>query len=584
MNEFASGRQPVTIVELDQDFCNLEYGVAPCTAAIGTTGDRKCYNTRITCQDAANYDRGNLTLKFSDIEVRGEIIIPSLVSVTSTPTEINIGNSDRNSAPLGRRASVNIVIQDHPYDDALVDKYERDFDPMKRGTFWSKWIARNPFYQNRLIRIKEGYLGQSLNEMQTRHYVINQINGPDSNGRVTIIANDILKLAEDDRAQCPRPSNGRLAASIDDSDTSFSLLPTGIGSEYPASGIGIIEKELISYTRSGDNITITGRALRGTEAAEHDADSAFQVVQVFNNVRVDALIKTLLEDFGNIDSSYIPFSAWEAEAGTFLAGFNLTAWITEPTGVSELIGEIAQQCLCYIWWDERAQEIRFRSIRPAIQEDIIKNITQDNNIIANSVKIERDPKQRISQLWFYFRQINPTLSLTDATNYGRTDIRVDLDAESADQFGERRVRRIFSRWLDETNEGEIIATTTRLLERYKVNPTYVYFSLDAKDRDLKVGDVISFTHRSFVDDTGNFSVEALQVIRLDEAEAGHRINYKCQFFGFALTGVGARSVFIMANDAPDYDAASDDQKLFGGWIAENEAPYFPDDGDAYRIV
>ena len=38
--------------------CSLDYGVAPCTAEVGTTGSYKCYNSPRTCQDAANFDEG----------------------------------------------------------------------------------------------------------------------------------------------------------------------------------------------------------------------------------------------------------------------------------------------------------------------------------------------------------------------------------------------------------------------------------------------------------------------------------------------------------------------------------------------
>jgi hypothetical protein len=44
------GRRPITIVEVDLDFCQNTYGLAPCTAAIGTTGTVKCFNTFKSCQ------------------------------------------------------------------------------------------------------------------------------------------------------------------------------------------------------------------------------------------------------------------------------------------------------------------------------------------------------------------------------------------------------------------------------------------------------------------------------------------------------------------------------------------------------
>ena len=46
-------REHIYIVELELDYCSLEFGVAPCTAT--GSGDAKCFNTFETCQDLPNY-------------------------------------------------------------------------------------------------------------------------------------------------------------------------------------------------------------------------------------------------------------------------------------------------------------------------------------------------------------------------------------------------------------------------------------------------------------------------------------------------------------------------------------------------
>lgn len=65
-----AGRRPCTIVEIDQDVCSLTYGCGACTAAIGTTGSRKCYNTRETCQDPVNFTKTSQTLRFSNRRIK----------------------------------------------------------------------------------------------------------------------------------------------------------------------------------------------------------------------------------------------------------------------------------------------------------------------------------------------------------------------------------------------------------------------------------------------------------------------------------------------------------------------------------
>lgn len=591
VDENTIGRESITIVEIDQDFCNNIYNSAPCTAILNTTGFTKCFNTLATCQDSTNFDKGSITLRFCEPRPnfpRGDFIIPSLVSVTNNPTEITIGGSDKDSTPLGRRASVTITLRDHPYNDKIVDPYrlERDYDPLSRGTFWNKWIARNPYHQNRSLRIREGYVGQAIEDMRTRNYIIEKVDGPDSSGRVTIVAKDILKRADDKRAQCPLPSTGRLDADITSLAVALTLSPAGIGnSEYPASGTAIMGSELVTYTRVGDIVTLTARGLRGTEAEDHEEDEVFQQVKTYVNERVDNVIIDLLQNFGGIDSSFIPSADWNTEASTYLAGFTLNTWITEPTGVSTLLAELVNQCICYIWWDEVTQKIQFRAIRPAIpNETIIKEVNENSHIIAESMKIQRDSNQRLSQVWIYYAQYDPTGSLSSGANFRRIDVTIDAAAESAVQYGESRIKRIYSRWFDDSNGGAALTAATRLLLRYRDNPLYITFTMDAKDRNVLVGDIIQFTHRNLVDSTGAPRVDILQVVKVTETDPGHKAEYKCQAFGFAISGYGSRFCYIMDNAAPDYDVATDAEKEFGGWICDNDGSFAFDDGDAYRIV
>lgn len=585
VDEFSVGREPITVVEIDQDFCSLEYGVLPCQASLGVTGQRKCFNTLNTCQDISNFNKSFLTLRFStdtSYVFTEALVLPSVRSVSTRATEINVGGGNNNSKPLGRRASVTITLQDTPWNDKLVDKYrtERDYNPIERGTFWSKWLNRNPYYQNRPIRVKEGYVGQSLSEMRTRSYVIDEISGPDSNGRVTIKAKDILKLADDKKAQAPLPSNGQLSVAISDSDTVFDLLPAGVGDEeYPASGTASIGDEIVLFTRVADTITLTQRGVRGSEIQSHDEGDTFQLALVYQDVRVENVIYDLLVNYANIDPSFINLAEWNDEASEFLAGYLLTTIITEPEGVNKLLSELVEQCICYIFWDEIDQKIRFDAIKPIIPAvDVIPELDESNAIIADSFKVERKSDERLSQVWVYYTQRDPTESIDKKSNFGRVQVNVDLDAETDLQYGEKSVKEIFSRWFDGTNNGEALTTGTRILSRYRDNPLYVTFDVDAKDRSIKTADIIQVTHRSIVDDTGQEVPVLLQVISTTEVESGHKMRYRCQEYGFS-----GRLAFIVPDDYPDYSLASQAQRNFGAWIAPDSG-FFADDTEAYKII
>src|SRR5690606_2031091 len=227
----------VELVEIDIPFCSLTYGVAPCAAELGVTGERKCFNTRRTCQDTENFDPEPLTLRFIRPSVSLDYdAIPSLEGVSITPQEIDPGVS------MGKRESVRVTFADHPHSDAGLDKYlsERGYDAFKRGTWWWQLRARGTTLNGLPLRILRGEAGTPLAEMTVSHYLIESAAGPD--GRTfSITAKDVLKVADGDRAQAPAVSRGELGSAIGDTGGSFSLVPTGIGDlDYPSSGKAVI--------------------------------------------------------------------------------------------------------------------------------------------------------------------------------------------------------------------------------------------------------------------------------------------------------------------------------------------------------
>lgn len=581
------GRQPITVIEIDQDQCQLTYGVAPCTAALGVTGEHKCFNTFRTCQDPDNIDLGTLTLRFcTAVENNGLAktitVIPSILTIDTVPTEINVGGVSEGVGPLGQRAKITATFRDHPYHDRLVDPYwrERDFDPSTRSTFWSKWLARNPYHQGRNLRVYEGYVGQTIAEMRVRHYVIDRIDGPDQD-IVKVIAKDPLKQLDSARAQAPLPSSGVLDAAITDTDTALVLSPSGVGNtDYPASGIGRIGTELVSYTRSGDAVTITARALRATDAATHEAGDIFQDVYVVNNVRIDLALQELMVDYAGMDPAFIDAADWAAESTLWLSGFNVSTWITEPRGVGALVGELVAQALCFLWWDEREQKIIFRAVRPYYpRTDALPiEVSDAANVVADSVKIEVRPDERISQVLVYYAQINPTGANEEATNYARFRSLIDQESEEPEQYGDKRIKTIFANWLDESNDASAVVVASRIIERFRDPPKVIGFVADAKDDDIRVGRVISFSHRGLVDFQGEVEPALLQIMSSRELEAGHSIEFSARPY-LSRTRYG----LITEDTAPDYSSATDEEKASGAWIALDETGFANGD-PPYRIL
>ncbi|MGF7161291.1 hypothetical protein FHS85_002926 [Rhodoligotrophos appendicifer] len=464
----------LTYVEVDVDYCSLSYGVAPCTAEVGVTGDAKCFNTLATCQDRANFANSPVTLRFAqdaDFLPREIDAIPSLISVNFSPAAISLGEN------LGTRASISIDFGDHPWPDTGqgFDKYvsERGYDPFRQGTFWGKFRARQPFLQGRPIRLIRGAVGQSLAEMETRHFIIESFTGPDQEGKYRIVAKDVLKLADADRAQAPLLSNGFLLTSIDADDMAITLTPSGVGNaEYPASGYAAIGgSEIVTYTRTGDAVTITARAQLNTLAQEHDGGDRFQVVLRYVAEDPAEIISDLLQTYASVPSGYIPLADWQTETATYLQRV-YSADIAEPTGVDKLVSELVEQAALALWWDDINAKIKFQVLR-AIPTSATR--FDEENVLAGSFGFAEQPAKRLSQIWTYFGQINPLLRQTDPNNY--RSVAATIDAEAEADYGSPAIRKIYSRWIPQFGRSIALRQNDIQLGRFRDPPRKFNFSV-----------------------------------------------------------------------------------------------------------
>ncbi len=85
--------------------------------------------------------------------------IPSIESVEFDPAKISLGKD------LGIRASLRVTLKDH--------RHIMAGEPYGQGTFFGKWRARYGVrLRGRSIRLIRGFVGQALEDMDTRHYVI----------------------------------------------------------------------------------------------------------------------------------------------------------------------------------------------------------------------------------------------------------------------------------------------------------------------------------------------------------------------------------------------------------------------------
>ena len=706
-------KQPVELVELKPKRCSRTYGSSPCAAALGVTGNRKCFNTRTTCQDLPNFAETTHTLRFAekaeDLPLELDAI-PSLRGVSFRGSRLNVAGLSATSGPLGLRSAVSLTFQDHPDGDTATDPYlaDRDYDPQTRGTFWPKWIARNQDWQDteldvvsldvgprRLPVYNDGFdadtsgewsrgfdavngtiavasssivytkgsgdstrprivrpvaveagrryratapapTGTATNKQfwispndngglpttddvitpivtnaatdaefiapgpivyavlrtgtdsttgQTvaidsvliepaetrRSAFLESVDGPDAQGRVTVMGRDILSRIDGKKVQAPRATDGALAADITATATQCWITDADYNDYVQQGGLGSIMRigrEIIRFATvtagtgpENRRFTSLVRGLYGTKAEAHGVGATAQACLEFVDRPPVEILQTLLEDFGGIPGTWLPVADWEAEAERWLGPYaELSAVISEPTGVDELVGEIAESCMLYLWTDDKARLIRMRAVRPP-EEDVFP-LTDAEHILAGSLSRSIKIEEQISRAEVYFGMTDVTEKLDEERNYRAVRVR------SGVQLGQPRARKIYSRWLK--TDAQATQTARVLMNAANTLPVYVTCSVGFKDAErLGVGAVVELTTRLLQDDTGAVTPALFQLVEANE-RGGETMTLTLRSFG----GFPAPS-YYMASDSNDFADATaaelaegcfytDDDGLLGG--------------------
>lgn len=561
------GRRPITVVELVLDACANVYGTAPCTAAVGTTGAQKCFNTYKSCQDTPNYVKTAKTYKFTEDNSFlpiGENVFPCITGVDISPTQLD---------PKGFAvsASVTVTLKDFPHHDRGIDPYvaERLYSANGQGSFFGKLRARNPYLENRVLKVSTGYIDDNrMIYTQSRTYFIDHIDGPSADGTVQIVGKDALRFADAEKAKAPAQSSSTLAAAMTNVATSFTLLPAGIGASYPASGSVRIDDEVIRYTSvTGDALGGLTRGSDGTTAASHDINGKVQLCLRYTAQSIPYIINDLLTTYAGLDPSYITMADWLVENSNWLPTFTSTVLITQPEGVKDLIEEIIESTGCILWWDDIGAQVRFKVIAPPLPTSLPMQIDETSNILAGSFSVSDLQKERVSKVITYYSLNSPIADLKPE-NFKSVSIVVDTTGEGVNAYGTANDRTIYNRWVPTDQLAAEIGA--RILGRYKETPRQVTFDLDAKDA-LKTGDLVDVTSRLIQDPYGKPLIIRCLVTETRLTAMGSKNTY----VALQASNTAGSAALIAPDATSDWTSASTSQKRTYMFIS-NDAGFMSD--------
>lgn len=586
-------RQRVQWVEIDVPWCDHVWGTAPCAAALGGIYERKCFQTFGTCGDPDNFSPGVRTITLfpnvAGIPVM-QGIFPVLQSLKESEATVNISGSDSSLSAFGKRGTFEAKCSDPKDSDRYFDKYHAErisgaaqldaigYVPGDLGTLFRRLKARWPHYAGRNARCCDGWLEDGvLTTDETRYFILTDFE-TDTQSSAVFKGRDILDVAGNDRALCPKPSNGKLTLDISDVDTSITLTPTGIGDdEYSASGVGCIGSEIVTFTRSGDVVTLTARGTEGTTAASHNALDTFQQAAVFND-RADLVLNDILTNYAPVPTSYIPLSEWEDEMLLGSPSLVLKATLPKPELVSKLVPEIAMLGLS-VFLKDGGSSIGLRTNRPVALSDVTWEIT-DDDLLPGGITAKAKDDARLTEVLFESVQIDPTKGTSDG-NFQRGQYTVDGDAKNPNAYGDSRLKVAKVRWINQGDDVRMRAITLRYLARFVTAPRIV----EAVVRKSKYGaagltDIAYVTTNQETDTIGRAVRQAYQIIG-KKRESTSTVRLTLQ--RFAQT---KRYIRFMpaATSTPLYDDATAYERANGFYFVAAANPKFSDGSGPYYFT
>lgn len=456
-------KRPITIVDIVTGYCSNVWNTAPCAPLAGQT---YCFNTYPTCVDSdgavaidkVNFAATTKTYQFcktTDMQL-ADTIRPYVISISDLPQKI--------SNKISVKQRITIEMQDEPDTDVGIDLYYSlrtgyTTPSAIPGTFWQKWMARNPNYRNATVKIKEGFEGMAEADFQIT-FVGTIDNIKTERGKVRIQCVDSWKALEDFKR--PYKINATLAADITTGTSITFTLVCDSNTILPTTNSWLkIGDEILyysTYNLSTKLVTLPGGACRGiagTTAAAHLAGAKVEHVWcIWGNAyfvmrlliaQAGLSYDTSFEDLINNLVAITPF------VGTVL---------TTPTSFATLYFELVQLMQCKSWYDivSGAAVVTLRSdllydewsgTLPTFIS-AMPSINDESGIISASKNIEGNEDSQYSNFELYYDA--PLFSSISEDNAALIYRGVNEDAYNANFYGDT-YKTIFTRWWNTYNEN-----------------------------------------------------------------------------------------------------------------------------------
>lgn len=295
---------------------------------------------------------------------------------------------------------------------------------------------------------------------------------------------------------------------------------SGNGVQYPDPAVTgkpqyvSIGKEVIRYDAvAGDTLSWTTSAYRaqaGSTREDHKLDDGVQVTYSPRGEAADNVLKTLFNE-GGISDTHLNLSEARDQVAMLGNDALITADITVPTKISDLVNELLKDLQMQSWWDAVAQQQRFKLDFPELNLSV-KAITS-SEVMEGSLQFDELESLRITEAYLSYAPYDATQMQADRANYLVTEAVIEANAESELEYNAVVQKQRYSRWLSLGNAVHAHTITEREIFKFRNAPVKAKLKLDPRD-EVQLGDLIDITHRKYVDASGQPKTLRLRVTKL----------------------------------------------------------------------
>lgn len=358
---------------------------------------------------------------------------------------------------------------------------------------------------------------------------------------------------------------------------------TGLRFDLSAASGCAFEIDYVAWSASS---TLTADILRwpdssyrsqgGTSVSEGKIGDGIQQCMVFVEQPFSTVVQTLLNAAGVVDTD-IDLVRLQSEDITWLGNaYRITAYLSVPEKVIDLLGELAVQTNGAFWADTITQKIEYRVIAPQSPSvSLNKTLNDSEHIVLGSMQVDPQEDLRRTRIGINYELYSATANAKEGKNYVRGDLFIDARAEDPKEY-DGVVEEIFnSRWFTSVGALALSAWARRRLRQYRDAPKKLSFRVQAKDAGIQVGDIYDITTAQVVDFDGEpLPTKCLITYRKD---LGNEIAVNA-----VTTQFGSRPAFIAPSGLPVYDLATESQRQY--CYLSSAAGKMSDGTDGYSII